>query len=51
MNAMCTAMIGLGKVGGNMAARLYCGGIGVVGYDRSIAVLDQLALEAVFSFN
>ncbi len=42
---MRLAMIGLGKMGGNMARRLCRGGIGVVGYDRTPEVVAQLAAE------
>lgn len=40
---MKLAMIGLGKMGGNMATRLLRHGIEVVGYDRSEEVVKQLA--------
>jgi 6-phosphogluconate dehydrogenase len=39
------AMIGLGKMGGNMVRRLRRGGIEVVGYDRDNAVVSQLVKE------
>ena len=42
---MRLAMIGLGKMGGNMARRLCRGGIEVVGYDRSAEAVAQLAAE------
>ena len=42
---MRLAMIGLGKMGGNMARRLRRGGIEVVGYDRSAETVAQLAAE------
>ncbi len=42
---MRLAMIGLGKMGGNMVRRLRRGGIEVVGYDRSAEVVAQLAAE------
>jgi len=42
---MRLAMIGLGRMGGNMARRLCRGGIEVVGYNRSRPVVDQLAAE------
>lgn len=42
---MRLAMIGLGKMGGNMVRRLRRGGIEVVGYDRSAQVVAQLAAE------
>ena len=40
------AMIGLGKMGGNMARRLLKGGIRVVGLNRSEGATRQLAKEA-----
>lgn len=40
---MKLAMIGLGKMGGNMATRLLRGGIQVVGYDRSQEVVNEIA--------
>ena len=43
---MRLAMIGLGKMGGNMARRLRRGGIEVVGYDRAQDVVTKLAAEA-----
>jgi len=42
---MQLAMVGLGKMGGNMVRRLRRGGIGVVGYDRSPEVVAGLAAE------
>jgi len=42
---MRMAMIGLGKMGGNMVRRLRRGGIEVVGYDRAAEVVAQLAAE------
>ena len=42
---MRLAMIGLGKMGGNMVRRLCRGGISVVGYDRFAEVVAQLAAE------
>jgi len=39
------AMIGLGKMGGNMARRLRRGGVEVVGFDRSAEVVAQIASE------
>lgn len=42
---MRIAMIGLGRMGGNMVRRLRRGGIEVVGYNRSRAIVDQLAQE------
>ena len=42
---MRLAMVGLGKMGGNMARRLRRGGIEVVGYDRSPEVVASLAAE------
>ena len=43
---MKLAMIGLGKMGGNMVRRLRRGGIDVVGFDRSLDAVAQLASEA-----
>ena len=43
---MRMAMIGLGKMGGNMVRRLRRGGIEVVGYDRANEVVSLLAKEA-----
>jgi len=40
---MKLAMIGLGKMGGNMVRRLCRGGHQVVGYDRDHAVVDDIA--------
>jgi 6-phosphogluconate dehydrogenase len=40
---MKLAMIGLGKMGGNMTTRLLRAGIQVVGFDRSADVVKQLA--------
>ncbi|MEJ2346605.1 MAG: decarboxylating 6-phosphogluconate dehydrogenase [Gammaproteobacteria bacterium] len=42
---MRMAMIGLGKMGANMARRLRRGGIEVVGYNRSREIVDQLLRE------
>lgn len=42
---MRMAMIGLGKMGGNMVRRLRRGGIEVVGYDRAAEVVAQLATQ------
>lgn len=42
---MRMAMIGLGKMGGNMVRRLRRGGIEVAGYDRATEVVAQLAAE------
>jgi len=42
---MRLAMIGLGRMGGNMVRRLRHGGIEVVGYDRAADVVAQLATE------
>jgi 6-phosphogluconate dehydrogenase len=39
------AMIGLGKMGGNMVRRLCRGGIEVVGFDRDTAVVGQIQGE------
>ncbi len=43
---MRMAMIGLGKMGGNMVRRLRQGNIEVVGFDRSSEVVAQLTKEA-----
>ncbi len=42
---MKLAMIGLGKMGGNMVRRMRRGGIEVVGFDRASEVVAQLAKE------
>ena len=42
---MKLAMIGLGKMGGNMVRRMRRGGIEVVGFDRAFEVVAQLAKE------
>lgn len=42
---MRLAMIGLGRMGGNMARRLLRGGIEVVGYNRSQDIVRRLAQE------
>ncbi|ACL71964.1 phosphogluconate dehydrogenase (NAD(+)-dependent, decarboxylating) [Thioalkalivibrio sulfidiphilus] len=42
---MRMAMVGLGRMGGNMARRLLRGGIQVVGFNRTRAVAEQLAEE------
>ena len=42
---MRMAMIGLGKMGGNMARRLCRGGVEVVGYNRSAEIVNTLARE------
>jgi len=42
---MRMAMIGLGKMGGNMTRRLCRGGIEVVGYNRSPGIVNTLAAE------
>ncbi len=39
------AMVGLGRMGGNMARRLRQGGAEVIAYNRSFAVAQQLAAE------
>jgi 6-phosphogluconate dehydrogenase len=39
---MKIAMVGLGKMGGNMTTRLLRSGIQVIGYDRSVEVVNQL---------
>jgi 6-phosphogluconate dehydrogenase len=43
---MDIAMIGLGKMGGNMARRLLRGGHRVVGYDRNPDAVNELAEDA-----
>jgi 6-phosphogluconate dehydrogenase len=40
---MRVGMVGLGKMGGNMVRRLRRGGIEVVGFDRTAAVVRELA--------
>jgi 6-phosphogluconate dehydrogenase len=42
---MDIAMIGLGRMGANMARRLLRGGHRVIGYNRTRAVTDQMAAE------
>lgn len=42
---MRIALIGLGKMGANMARRLCRGGIGVAGFNRSAEITQQLARE------
>lgn len=42
---MRMAMIGLGRMGGNMARRLCRGGVEVVGFNRTAAVTDKIAAE------
>jgi len=42
-------MIGLGKMGGNMATRLVQKGISVVGFDRSAEVVKTLEEKAILS--
>lgn len=42
---MKLAIIGLGKMGGNMARRLCRGGVQVVGYNRSPQIVDQIKAE------
>jgi len=42
---MRLGMIGLGRMGGNMARRLRRGGIEVVGYNRNVTVTSKLADE------
>ena len=39
---MKIAMLGLGKMGGNMAARLIRNGVSVVGYDNNQSVVKEL---------
>lgn len=43
---MRMAMIGLGKMGGNMVRRLRRGGIEVVGFDRATEVVTGLSVES-----
>ena len=40
---MKIAMLGLGKMGGNMAARLVRKGVSVVGYDNNQTIVKELA--------
>ena len=42
---MRMAMMGLGKMGANMARRLCRGGVEVVGYNRSAGIVNSLAAE------
>ena len=42
-------LVGLGKMGGNMARRLARGGVGVLGVDPQLGPGDALAMEAGFS--
>src|SRR5574340_333538 len=42
---MRLAMVGLGKMGGNMVRRLRRGGIEVVGLDHKASAVEQLAAE------
>ena len=42
---MRLAMIGLGRMGGNISRRLMRGGHQIVGFDRNQANVDQLASE------
>jgi 6-phosphogluconate dehydrogenase len=42
---MDIGLVGLGRMGGNMARRLARGGVRVVGYDPDVAVRDALAHE------
>lgn len=42
---MKIAMIGLGKMGANMVRRLCRGDVEVIGYNRSSAIIEQLAKE------
>ncbi len=44
---MQIAMVGLGKMGGNMVRRLLRGGHEVVGWDRDPAVVERLAAEGM----
>jgi 3-hydroxyisobutyrate dehydrogenase-like beta-hydroxyacid dehydrogenase len=45
---MRIGLIGLGKMGGNMARRLRRGGVEVVGFDRDPAVAAALAPSAAW---
>lgn len=42
---MKMALVGLGKMGANMARRLSRGGVEVVGYNRSPAIVEELAAQ------
>jgi 6-phosphogluconate dehydrogenase len=44
---MQIAIVGLGKMGGNMVKRLLRGGHQVIGWDRDAAVVEQLAAEGM----
>lgn len=44
---MQIAIVGLGKMGGNMVKRLRSGGHDVVGYDRDAAVVTKLAADGM----
>jgi 6-phosphogluconate dehydrogenase len=47
MKPHAIGLIGLGKMGGNMARRLARGGVRVVGYDSTAGAADALAREGV----
>jgi 6-phosphogluconate dehydrogenase len=47
MIRMEIGLVGLGRMGGNMARRLARGGVRVVGYDPDVAARHALALEGV----
>ena len=42
---MKIAMLGLGKMGGNMSARLIRNGISVVGYDNNPEIIKKLEVD------
>ena len=48
---MDIAMIGLGKMGGNMAERLVRGGHRVLGFDLDAAAVAEAANEGVVTFD
>jgi 6-phosphogluconate dehydrogenase len=43
---ICIGMVGLGRMGGNMARRLYRGGIEVLAFDRDIQVARRLSAKS-----
>ena len=47
---MRIAIVGLGRMGANMARRLCRGGIEVVGFNRSADIVQSLAKEEGLSF-
>ncbi len=49
MTAPSIGLVGLGRMGGNMARRLSRGGIRVVGHDATPGAADALAAEGVLS--